>query len=67
VQIQASDSKNLPLTFSAKGLPPGLSISSSGDISGTPTTAGTYQVTVTATDSGGGSGNTTFGDTVYGF
>ncbi|MEZ0106722.1 subtilase family serine protease [Catenulispora sp. EB89] len=67
LQIQASDSKSLPLTFSAKGLPPGLRISSSGDISGTPTTAGTYQVTVTATDSGGGSGTTTFGDTVYGF
>ncbi|WP_230420065.1 S53 family peptidase [Catenulispora pinistramenti] len=67
LQIQASDSKNLPLTFSATGLPPGLSISSSGDISGTPTTAGTYQVTVTATDSGGGSGKTAFGDTVYGF
>jgi subtilase family serine protease len=67
LQIQASDSKNLPLTFRAAGLPPGLTISSSGDISGTPTTAGTYQVTVTATDSGGGSGTTTFGDTVYGF
>ncbi|WP_194894231.1 S53 family peptidase [Catenulispora pinisilvae] len=67
LQIQASDSKNLPLTFSATGLPPGLSISSSGAISGTPTTAGTYQVTVTATDSGGGSGKTAFGDTVYGF
>jgi hypothetical protein len=32
-----------------------------------PTTAGTYQVTVTATDSGGGSGRTTFAYTVYGF
>jgi subtilase family serine protease len=67
LRIQASDSKNLPLTFRATGLPSGLGISSSGDISGTPTTAGTYQVTVTATDSGGGSGTTTFGDTVYGF
>jgi serine protease len=41
-----------PYTWSATGLPPGLSIgSSSGTISGTPSTAGTYSVTATATDS----------------
>ena len=41
-----------PYTWSATGLPAGLSInSSSGLISGTPTTANTYTVTVTATDS----------------
>lgn len=38
--------------FSATGLPPGLSISASGEISGTPTAAGTYaSIVVTATDS----------------
>ncbi len=40
-----------PYTFTASGLPAGLSLSSGGTISGTPTTAGTYTVTVTATDS----------------
>ena len=41
-----------PYSWSATGLPPGLSISSStGSITGTPTRAGTYRVTVTATDS----------------
>jgi len=54
-----------PYTWSATGLPPGLSISSStGTVSGTPTTAGSYGVTVTATASAGGSGSTSYTWTV---
>jgi len=62
LQIQASDSAaGQTLTYAATGLPAGLSISSStGLISGTPATAGTYTVTVTATDSTGASGSATF-------
>ena len=43
-----------PYTFTATGLPSGLSVSSSGAISGTPaqTVAGTASVTVTVTDAG---------------
>ncbi|WP_018348107.1 proprotein convertase P-domain-containing protein [Longispora albida] len=41
-----------PYTFSATGLPAGVQINAStGQITGTPTTAGTSNVTVTATDS----------------
>jgi serine protease len=64
LQISASDSAGASLTYSASGLPAGLSISSSGLISGTPTTAGTSSVTVTAKDSTGASGSTSFTWTV---
>ncbi|MBI4740001.1 MAG: DUF1566 domain-containing protein [Betaproteobacteria bacterium] len=39
-----------PISFSATNLPPGLTMSSSGVISGTPTLAGTYTGTVTASN-----------------
>jgi hypothetical protein len=61
LQISASDSASGQiLTFSATGLPAGLSISSSGLITGTPTTAGTSSVTVTAKDTTGASGSASF-------
>jgi acetylxylan esterase len=66
VQIHATDSgSGQTLTYAASGLPAGLSINSStGLISGTPTTAGTSSVTATATDGTGASGNTSFTWTV---
>src|SRR5439155_21188355 len=45
---------NNPTSYNATGLPPGLSVNTStGLISGTPTTAGTYSVTISATNAGG--------------
>jgi len=66
VAIHAADSASgQTLTYSATGLPAGLSISSStGLISGTPTTAGTSSVTVTATDTTGASGSASFSWTI---
>lgn len=61
VQIQAKDSASgQSLTYSATGLPAGLTISSTGLISGTPTTSGNFSVTVTAKDSTGASGAAAF-------
>ncbi|MFG2802366.1 M4 family metallopeptidase [Streptomyces pseudovenezuelae] len=48
------------LTYAATGLPDGLTISPGGLISGTPTTLGTTDVTVTVTDSTGASASDTF-------
>jgi len=63
LQIAATDSQGKALTYSATGLPAGLSISASGAITGTPTTAGTSTVVVTAS-SGTASGTTQFSWTV---
>src|SRR5579862_8773520 len=66
LQINATDSASgQTLTYSASGLPAGLSInSSSGLISGTPTTAGTGSATVTVKDGTGATGSATFSWTV---
>jgi hypothetical protein len=63
LHIAASSSKGDGIaSYSATGLPAGLSINAStGAITGTPTTDGNYSVTVTATDNGGTKGSVSFG------
>jgi hypothetical protein len=60
--ITAADSASgQPLSYSANGLPPGLSIQpSSGLISGAPTSSGNNAVTVTVEDPSGASDSVTF-------
>ncbi|MDR3443766.1 putative Ig domain-containing protein [Dyella sp.] len=48
-----TDNVGFGLTFSATGLPSWLSLNSNGVFSGTPTTAGSWTVAVTATDVNG--------------
>ncbi len=67
VFINGSDGDNDPLTWTAGGLPDGLSINgATGEISGTLSfdSAGVSTVTVTATDPGGANDDTTFTWTV---
>lgn len=67
-QIKATASDGGTLTYSATGLPAGVSIDpSSGTVSGTPTTVGTSTATVRATEEGGASGSTSFTWTVTGW
>jgi hypothetical protein len=61
VSLQLSASGGTPpFTWTATGLPTGLSISGTGLISGTPSAAGTFSVTATARDTTGATGSTSF-------
>ena len=56
-QTASASGGTAPYTFSTTGtVPPGLGVSSSGTLSGTPTTAGDFNFTIVATDKDGFTG-----------
>src|ERR1019366_5364440 len=57
VTMIASGGVGGPYTFSATGLPAGITMSSTGTISGTATVNGTFSYTVTVKDSAGNTGS----------
>lgn len=64
-QLMTASGGTAPYTWSVTGsVPPGLSLSSGGQWSGTMTTAGVYTYTVTAVDALGHTGTATFTETV---
>jgi len=67
VQLTATDPGSSALTYSAGGLPPGLAVSTNGGrITGTPTTAGDFYVTVAATNAAGVSATQLFTWSIFG-
>jgi YD repeat-containing protein len=59
-----SDANYDPVSYTATGLPPGLWLNANAQIVGTPSTAGSYGVTVVGTDPYGASASTYFVITV---
>lgn len=65
LQIESADpAAGQGVSFSATGLPAGTVIGATGQITGWPSTPGTYHPTVSATDSHGRSGSVSFSWTV---
>ncbi len=61
----SSDKGDQIASYAAAGLPAGLSVdTATGAITGTPATAGTYSVTISATDNGGTTGSASFSWTI---
>ncbi len=62
--LQGSDVDGDALTFSAQGLPPGLTLSASGQVSGAASAPGEFSVQASVDDGRGGQASTTFAWTV---
>ncbi len=64
-QVQFTASGGVaPFTFSGSNLPPGLTLSSGGTLTGTPTQAGAFSISVSARDSFGAEGTGRFQVTI---
>ena len=63
-QLTASGGSSTGYSFAASGVPAGLTLSSTGLLSGTPTTAAVYTMDVTVTGSANGTGSQSYAITV---
>ncbi len=62
--ILSTSGGDTPVNFTAMGLPPGLTLSALGSLTGTPTAAGSYAIVVNATDVNGITARTSYTVTV---
>jgi Putative Ig domain len=62
--VLTSTGGDAPITFTGTGLPPGVVLSAAGVLSGSPTTAGTYTVNISATDVNGLGARTSYSVTI---
>ncbi|MGA3016229.1 MAG: putative Ig domain-containing protein [Bryobacteraceae bacterium] len=58
--ILSTSGGDAPINFAVTGLPPGITLSAAGSLTGTPTTAGSYTVTVSAKDANGLAASTSY-------
>jgi len=62
--ILSTSGGDAPVNFTATGLPPGITLSAAGSLTGTPTTAGSYTVIISATDVNGLAARTSYTVTI---
>ena len=60
LNVQATDSGHIAVTYSASGLPAGTTLHSNGTITGAPSRAGNYTVTINVRDAKGSNGVASF-------
>jgi hypothetical protein len=62
--ILSTTGGDAPVNFTATGVPPGITLSAAGSLTGTPTTAGSYTVAISATDANGLAARTSYTVTI---
>jgi len=62
--ILSASGGDAPISFTATGLPPGITLSAAGSLTGTPTTTGSYTVVIKATDVNGLAASTSYTVTI---
>ena len=62
--ILSTSGGDAPIGYTATGLPPGITLSAAGSLTGTPTTAGSYTVAISATDANGLAARTSYTVTI---